>query len=405
MLGFEANMITNETLKKLPPEPVGEGIPEGLKIAIVHDFLNQRGGAERVVAVIHEMFPEAPIFTSIVDWDALWPELVSADIRPSWMQKLPALRKHFKKYLPFYPRAIESFDLREYDLIISSSSAFAKGAIKGRNALHICYCYTPMRYVWDYKNYVEKEDINIILRGILPFFLAGLKKWDLKTSFWPDHYIAISSIVKFRIKKIYGIDAEVIFPPVDVRKYKIGTHADNFYLIVSRLNPYKRIDLAVEAFNIMGLPLKIIGSGPFLEALKRMARPNISFLGRLDDREVADYYAACKALIFPGIEDFGIVPLEANAAGRPVIAFQGGGALDTVVEGLNGLFFRQGTAESLMEAVKSFENGKYDFKPLRIREHALRFDRENFKAKMGKYVLDKYVEFQQGNPEGRKTAP
>jgi glycosyltransferase involved in cell wall biosynthesis len=321
------------------------------------------------------------------------------------MQKLPALKKHFKKYLPFYPKAIESFNLSEYDLVISSSSAFAKGAIKGKNALHICYCYTPMRYVWDYQNYVEKEDINIILRGILPLFLGGLREWDLKTSGRPDHYIAISSTVKFRIKKIYGLDAEVIFPPVDVQKYKMGTQVGNFYLIVSRLNPYKRIDLAVEAFNRMGLPLKIIGSGPFLGALKSIARPNVSFVGRLEDREVADYYAACKALIFPGVEDFGIVPLEANAAGRPVIAFKGGGALDTIVEGLNGLFFQQGTAESLVEGVKSFENGKYNFEPLEIRAHALRFDKEVFKTKIEKYVSGKYGEFRRSNPAGTKTDP
>jgi glycosyltransferase involved in cell wall biosynthesis len=376
-----------------------------MKIAIVHDFLNQRGGAERVVAVLHEMFPEAPIFTSIVNREALWPELASAEIRPSWMQNLPALKKHFKKYLPFYPKAIESFDLGPYDLVISSSSAFAKGAIKGQNALHICYCYTPMRFVWDYQNYVEKEEINIILRGILPLFLGGLKKWDLKTSGRPDHYIAISSTVKFRIKKIYGMDAEVIFPPVDVQRYNVGTKTGDFYLVVSRLNPYKRIELAVEAFNRMGLPLKIIGSGPFLGALKNLARPNISFLGRLEDREVADCYASCKALIFPGIEDFGIVPLEANAAGRPVIAFKGGGALDTIVEGVNGLFFQQGTAESLVEAVKSFENGKYNFQPLEIRAHALGFDKEIFKTKIEKYISGKYGEFRRSNPAGPKIDP
>jgi glycosyltransferase involved in cell wall biosynthesis len=321
------------------------------------------------------------------------------------MQKLPALKKHFKKYLLFYPRAIESFDLRGYDLIISSSSAFAKGAIKGQKGLHVCYCYTPMRFVWDYQNYVEKENINIFLRPILPLFLARLKSWDLKTSSRPDHYIAISSTVKYRIKKIYGIDAEVIFPPVDVEKYKPATHAGDFYLIVSRLNPYKRIDLAIQAFNALGLPLKIIGSGPFLATLKRMARPNVSFLGRLADHEVADYYTACKALIFPGIEDFGIVTLEANAAGRPVIAFKGGGALDTIVEGVNGLFFREGTAESLIEAIKSFEDGKYNFQPSEIRAHAMRFDKEIFKAKLRNFVLDKYIEFQQGNPGGRKAAP
>jgi len=376
-----------------------------MRVAIVHDYLNQMGGAERVVAVLHEIFPDAPIFTSIVDQDVLWPELASADISPSWMQRLPGLKKHFKKYLPLYPRAIESLNLKEYDLIISSSSAFAKGAIKGPNALHVCYCYTPMRFAWDYKKYVENEDLNALTRGILPIMIAGLKRWDLKTSCRPDYYIAISTVVRLRIKKIYGIDAEVIFPPVNVRKYELRAHEDNFYLIVSRLNPYKKIELAVEAFNILGLPLKIIGSGPFLRTLKHMARPNVVFLGRLDDKEVADYYASCKALIFPGEEDFGIVPIEANAAGRPVIAFHGGGALDTVVEGLNGLFFLDSTTESLVNAVKSFENGKYDFRPKEIRAYAFNFDKEVFKDKIKKFILNKYVELKQGWGERRKIDP
>jgi len=364
-----------------------------MKVAIVHDYLNQMGGAERVVAVLHDTFPDAPIFTSIVDRDVLWPELASADIRPSWMQKLPGLKKHFKKYLSLYPLAIESLDVKEYDLIISSSSAFAKGAIKGAHTLHVCYCYTPMRFVWDYNNYVQNENLNALFRGILPLVIAGLKRWDLKTRRRPDYYVAISTVVRNRIKKIYGLDAEVIFPPVDVKKYEPKKQGENFYLIVSRLNPYKRIELAVEAFNILGLPLRIIGSGPYLTTLQEMARPNITFLGRLDDKEVADYYASCKALIFPGEEDFGIVPLEANAAGRPVIAFHAGGALDTIVEGLNGIFFRKSTVESLIEAVKSLENGRYDFQSARIRAHALCFDKEVFKQRIKKYVADKYAEF------------
>jgi glycosyltransferase involved in cell wall biosynthesis len=365
-----------------------------MKVAIVHDYLNQMGGAERVVAVLHEIFPDAPIFTSIVDRDILWPELAAADICPSWMQKLPGLKKHFKKYLPLYPLAIESLDVKEYDLVISSSSAFAKGAIKGAHALHVCYCYTPMRFVWDYKHYVENENLNTLTRVILPFAIAGLKRWDLKTRRRPDYYIAISTVVRNRIKKIYDTDAEVIFPPVDVKKYEPREHEQNFYLIVSRLNPYKKIELAVEAFNILGLPLRIIGSGPFLKTLKELARPNIFLLGRLDDKEVAEYYASCKALIFPGEEDFGIVPLEANAAGRPVIAFHGGGVLDTIIEGLNGIFFYKSTVESLIEAIKSMENGRYDFQSSRIRAHALCFDKEVFKNRLTKYVVDKYAKFQ-----------
>jgi len=376
-----------------------------MKVAIIHDYLNQMGGAERVVAALHEIFPEAPIFTSIVDRDVLWPDFASADIRPSWMQKLPGLKKHFKKYLPLYPWAIESLNVKEYDLLISSSSAFAKGAMKGPDALHVCYCYTPMRFAWDYENYVKREDFNTLALRVLPFVIAQLKQWDLKTSVRPDFYIAISSTVQHRIKRIYGVDAKVIFPPVDVRKYEPQEDGKNFYLVVSRLNSYKRIDLAVEAFNVLGLPLKIIGSGPFLGTLRSMARPNVSFLGRLDDKEVADYYASCRALIFPGEEDFGIVPIEANAAGRPVIAFRGGGALDTIVEGLNGLFFLERTAESLVDAVKSFENGKYNFQSTKIRAHAFNFDKEVFKEKIKRYVLDKYAKSKQSWCERRKIGP
>ena len=368
-----------------------------MRVAIVHDHMNQMGGAERVVAALHEIFPEAPIFTTIVDWDILRPELAKADIRPSWMQKLPGWKKHFKKYLPFYPLAIESLEVKDYDVLISSSSAFAKSAKKGPNSLHICYCYTPMRFAWDYHNYVKRENLNLFYRSSLPLMIAGLKKWDQQTKNRPDHYVAVSSVVKDRIQRIYGKPSEVIFPPVDVHKYRPQKCTDEFYLIVSRLTAYKRIDLAVEAFNRLGLPLKIIGSGPFFKTLKNMARPNVAFLRRLPDKEVAEYFSACKALIFPGEEDFGIAPLEANAAGRPVIAFQGGGALDTVKEGLNGLFFAESTVPSLMNAVKCFESGKYNFDSQKIREHALLFDREVFKDKMKRYVTGKWTE---ANPGG-----
>jgi len=349
-----------------------------MKVAIVHDYLNQKGGAERVVGVLHEMFPKAPIFTSIVDHDSLWPELAEADIRASWMQKLPGWKNHFKKFLLLYPKAIESFDLRGYNLVISSSSAFAKGAIKGQNAVHVCYCYTPMRFVWDYENYIEKERLSFVYRGILPLAIDRLRKWDVSTSSRPDRYIAISSVVQSRIRRVYGREAEIIFPPVEVHKFHQNEHPDNFFLIVSRLAAYKRIDLAIRAFNILGLPLKIIGSGPALKSLQSLAAPNVHFLGRIGDKELADYYANCKALVFPGVEDFGIAPLEANAAGRPVIAFQGGGALDTVLPGINGLFFTEPSAESLAEAVRAFESGRFNFQPEKIREHALRFDKAIF---------------------------
>jgi glycosyltransferase involved in cell wall biosynthesis len=371
-----------------------------MKIAIVHDFLNQRGGAERVVSVLHGIFPDAPIYTSILDRSNLFPELKDADIRPSWMQKLPGMKRHFKKYLLLYPHAIESFDLREYDLVISSSSWFAKGAIKGDRGVHICYCLTPMRLVWDYENYIKRENFNFLYRSSLPIMKSRLRRWDQNTKHRPDHYIAISTTVRARIRRIYGVNSEIIFPPVEVGKYVPNAHPDGYYLVVSRLNAYKCIDVAVEAFNSLGLPLKIIGSGPYEDTLKGMARPNVEFLGMLPDREVADYYAGCKALIFPGEEDFGIVPLEANAAGRPVIAYRGGGALDTVTEGYNGMFFDEKTTPSLIEAVRTLESGKYSFDPEKIRKHALLFDKpvfiENMKAylerRVGRHLFPKREE-------------
>jgi len=359
-----------------------------MKVAIVHDYLNQRGGAEKVVAVFHEMFPEAPIFTSIVDRSMLGSELANADIRPSWMQKLPGWKKHFRKYLLLYPKAIESFDLREYDLILSSSSAFAKGALKKQEGMHICYCYTPMRFVWDYDNYIARENVPKLYAKVLPFFLERLRRWDIETSSRPDHYVAISSEVQRRIKTFYGRDSKVIFPPVETQKFQPMESCGNFYLIVSRLASYKRIDLAIQAFNHLGLPLKIIGWGPYQGELKGMARPHIEFLGRLSDREVAHYYGTCKALIFPGLEDFGLVPLEANAAGSPVIAFKGGGALDTITEGINGLFFTEPSVKSLVGAIQTMENKRFYFQSTKIREYALKFDTAVFKDKFRKLFTE-----------------
>lgn len=359
-----------------------------MKIAIVHDYLNQMGGAERVVAVFHEMFPDAPIFTTLVDRSILAPELADADIRPTWMQGLPGWRKHFKKYLPLYPRAIESIDLRGYKLVLSSSSAFAKGVQKATGALHVCYCYTPMRFVWDYENYLAGENLPRIYRTFLPGVLARLKKWDLQTSGRPDYYVAISSEVRDRIRRIYGRESRVLFPPVETQKFRPLGPPGDFYLVVSRLTAYKRIDLAVRAFNHLGLPLKIVGIGPYQGALKHLAGANIEFLGRLGDADLVRSYGTCRALILPGSEDFGLTPLEANAAGRPVIAFRGGGAIDTVKEGVNGLFFSEPSVESLIAAVQAVENGLFSFHPERIRDHARQFDKEIFKQKFGQLIED-----------------
>ncbi|MFH1542543.1 MAG: glycosyltransferase [bacterium] len=358
-----------------------------MRVAIVHDYLNQFGGAERCVQALHEIFPEAPIFTSIYDEQRMPAGFRRMDIRTSFMQKIPFVFRFFKWYLLFYPLAFESFDLSEFDVIISSSSAWAKGVKRNPGQLHICYCYSPMRFVWRYQNYVERENYNPILKSILPLVLAPLKKWDLETNNNVDHFVAISKTIADRIDETYRLKSDIIFPPVETGKFSLSAVDSDYFLVVSRLNAYKRIDLVIEAFNELDLPLKIIGSGPELKRLKNLANANIEFLGRLPDKVIAEYYAECRALIFPGEEDFGIVPLEAMASGRPVIAFQAGGARETVVDGVTGMFFAPQTAQALVATVNKFMFKV--FKKELIREHALTFSKEIFKAKMKDYVESK----------------
>lgn len=362
-----------------------------MNIAIIHDYLNQYGGAERVIEVMHEIFPNAPIYTSIYDKKKMPDSFQSMNIKTSFMQKLPLLEKHFKKYLLFYPRAIESFDLKEYDLIISSSSAFAKGAIKRDEACHICYCYSPMRFVWDFENYIKNEGLNLIFSKSLPPLLKSIKKWDLGTNKRVDYFVAISQHIKSRIKKCYGIVSDVIYPPVNTHKYKISDKQEDYFLIVSRLNAYKKIDLVIHAFNKLGLKLKIVGSGPYREKLESLvSNNNITFLGRVSEDELIGLYGSCRALIFPGEEDFGIAPVEAQAAGRPVIAYGGGGVLETVVADATGVFFKENNIDSMTEAINRFMKLENNFDSGIIRNNALRFDKEIFKQKFKDYVLEKF---------------
>jgi len=363
-----------------------------MKIAIIHDYLNQFGGAERVVSALHELFPLDPIYTSIYDEKRMPESFQRMDIHVSFMQHLPFVFRSFKYYLLLYPMAFESFDLSGCDLILSSSSAWAKGIKKRKGQLHICYCYTPMRFVWRYEDYVKRENFGPLVKAALPYFLGPLKKWDLATSEGVDHFVAISGTVADRIRMTYGRESDIIYPPVDTQKYQISSIDKDYFLIVSRLNAYKRIDIAVEAFNQLELPLKIIGSGPARGSLKRLARENVEFMGSLPDEEIARHYAECRALVFPGEEDFGIVPVEAMAAGRPVIAYRAGGAIETVVEGKTGVFFDQATPAALMHAVKRFQFGL--FNKNEIRDHALKFDKEVFKSRMSEYISSRM--------EGRK---
>lgn len=359
-----------------------------MKIAIVHDYLNQYGGAEKVVEVLHEVFPDAPIFTSIFLPERLPPLFSTLDARPSFIQRFPFLGRHFKKYLLFYPYAIESLDLRGFDLILSSSSAFAKGARAPKGACHICYCYTPMRFVWDKDSYISREEINPFYRLLLPFVLSHLKKWDIKTNERVHYFVGISQHIRNKIKLIYHRDADVIYPPVDLSGFYVSQRQDDYFLIISRLNAYKRIDLVIDAFNLLSLPLLIIGTGPHEEVLKRRSKGNITFLGMVSQEELASYLSRCRGLIFPGEEDFGIAPVEAMASGRPVIAYSKGGARETLLDGVTGLFFNEQTVDSLIEAVNRFNN--MEFYTDKIRHHAEQFDKEIFRQKIRNYINEKY---------------
>ena len=357
-----------------------------MKVALVHDYLNQMGGAERVVLAFHELFPDAPLYTSMYDPKRVDAAFRSMDIRTSFMQKLPLVKKHHQPFLPLYPYAMEHLDLRGYDLVLSSSSAFGKGVITRPGTMHICYCHTPMRWCWNYDEYVEREHLGKMARMVLPFFITNLRVWDQTTSMRVDHFIANSPVVADRIQKYYRREAVVIPPPVEASRFLFepGTPPEDYFLIVSRLMPYKRIDLAIEACNRLQLPLVIIGGGRDEQRLKQLAGPTIRFMGRLSDEEVLRYYARCRALILPGEEDFGITPLEAQASGRPVIAFGAGGALASVVDGVTGVFFQAQSVDSLAEMLATFDESRFDRQA--IRNHALEFDKPRFHRRMLQFI-------------------
>lgn len=356
-----------------------------IKIAIAHDYLNQMGGAERVVEVFHKMYPNAPIYTTILDESKLLTGLKKADIKTTWMQKIPGVLKYFKLFFWLFPFAVRSINLKDYDLIISSSSAYAKGIKKGKHTTHICYCHTPMRFAWDYDNYMKDIKIPDLLKFITKLLIMPLRFWDKKTARNVDYYIANSSIVEERINKIYDVTARKIYPPVNISRFKeISTTHDNYFIVVSRLVSYKRIDLAVKVCTKMKKRLLVIGDGPDRKRLESIAGPTIEFLGRISDEEVEKYMKNCKAFIFPGLEDFGITPLEVNACGRPVVAFKAGGALDTIKEGINGAFFSHQTVNSLEEVIDNFDSYKWDSEL--IKRHAEKFSEERFIIEIREFI-------------------
>jgi len=332
-----------------------------MKVALVYDRVNKWGGAERVLLALHKIFPDAPLYTSVYNKEkAPWANVF--EVKTSFLQNFPKAKTSHELYAVLMPMAFESFNFDEYDLVISVTSEAAKGIITKPKTLHICYLLTPTRYLWSgYDDYFKKP----LLRFFSKPAVAYLRSWDKIASQRPDEYIAISTEVKNRIKKYYGRDSGIIFPPlmmpVDIRSD--SKTSGDYFLVVSRLtNFYKRVDLVVKACNDLKLPLKIVGEGADQKVLKSMAGPTVEFLGNLTDEKLSDYYRNCKALIFPGLEDFGLVMAEAQAFGKPVIAYRGGGALDIVKEGITGEFFDEQTVESLKGVLKSFDKTRYNTK-------------------------------------------
>jgi glycosyltransferase involved in cell wall biosynthesis len=347
-----------------------------MPLALIHDWLNQLGGAEDVLETLVAMFPGAPIFTSIY-----WREKMPAHyrqwpIRVSFMDRLPAIHRHHQPYLPLYPFAFQSFDLSAYDLILSNKSGFCHGVRKPPGAVHVCYCLTPTRYVWGFDDYAAREGLSPAQIQILRPVLNLLKQWDKAAAARVDHFIAISSEVRRRIARFYGRDSAIIYPPVNTDRFDIADSVGDYFLCLGRLIPYKRVDLAVQACTALNLPLLVGGDGRDRARLERMAGPTVKFLGRVSEADLPGLVARCRAFIFPGLEDFGIAPVQAMAAGRPVIAFAGGGALDTVIENQTGHLFHQPTVQSLIFTLQSFNPSRFD--PLAIRAHALQFDRKVF---------------------------
>ncbi len=366
-----------------------------LKVAIVHDWLTGMRGGERCLEVFCELFPQAHLYTLLHHPGSVSPLIEQLPIKTSFIQNLPFSKNGYRKYLPLFPLAVERFDLKDYDLILSCSHCVAKGVIPSPEAVHISYLLTPMRYAWDmYGAYFGKNKSKMIL-----LFIHYLRIWDVTSSARVDHFLSISKHVANRIQKFYRREAEVIHPPVDVDRFRVSNERENFFLIVSSFAPYKRIDLAIDTFNRLGYPVKIVGSGPEERKLRGMARSNVEFLGWQPDQVVAECYSKCRALVFPGEEDFGIVPLEAMASGKPVIAYGRGGALETILsydkksntggEIPNGLFFDHQSVESLMGAVERFIKIEKDFDPIAIRNHVLKWDRESFKKRIKKYIFEK----------------
>ncbi len=363
-----------------------------MRVAIVHDWLTGMRGGERLLEILCRLFPKAPIYTLFYFSRKLSPQIERHPIIRSGLQKYLVSKKSYRHYLPLFPSAIESFDFSGFDLIVSTSHAVAKGAVPGKNTLSICYCHTPMRYIWDRFDDYFGADRPAWLRYAALMFRDYLREWDRETASRVDHYIANSRFVADRIRSIYGRKADVINPPVDLDKFIPNSDpAEDFYLLVSANAPYKKIDLAIEAFSTNRKPLYIAGAGNHAWKSKREIPSNIRILSPLTDEELTNYYQRCRALVFPGVEDFGLTPLEAHACGKPVIGFAEGGLLETVIEGVNGHFFYEQTAEAMVRAVEEFEEMTFSEQCIRKRVEA--FYQPSTYTRLKMYLESKLEQF------------
>ena len=345
-----------------------------LKTVLAHDWLTGMRGGERVLELLAEGFPAAPIYTLIYNRGAL-PQTINAhEVHTSWLQHVPGVTKYYRYFLPFFPGAIQSLRPPAADLLISTSHCVAKGLRTPEGGKHLCYCFTPMRYAWVF--YDEYFGNNAVKKAVLSPILARLRDWDRKASERVDHFVTLSRHVQRRIKEFYGRESEVVYPPVNTGFFTPGGEPGGFDLVVSALVPYKKLDLVVRAYNRLGFPLKIVGTGTEYEKLRRCASPNISFEGWVPDEKTRELYRACRCLVFPGEEDFGIVPVEAQACGRPVVAFAKGGVLESVDEKVSGVFFSEQTEEALLGGIEACAGRKWD--SAAIRHHAETFGFQRF---------------------------
>jgi glycosyltransferase involved in cell wall biosynthesis len=369
------------------------------RIAIVHEWFTSMRGGEKCVEALCEVFPDATLYALLHVRGSVSPVIERMPIHTSFIQHLPFAATNYRRYLPLFPAAVRRFDLSSYDIVISSSHCAAKGVRTLPHTLHICYCYTPMRYIWtQYEDYFGGGRSGLLTRLGMRAAVGYLRRWDLRTAQNPHFFLAISQNIRDRIRVIYGRESEVIYPPVETAALNIERSHEDFDLIVSALVPYKRVDLAIEAYNFMKKNLVVIGDGPDLPRLRKMAGPYVQLLGWRPDEVVRDHFRRCRAVVFPGEEDFGIVPVEAIGCGKPVVAFARGGALETVLERADlrtGVLFQEQTLESLTGAVQALKRTSFD--PDAMHKFAVGFDRSIYKQKMQEYILRRWGEFRAHN--------